>query len=77
MLSTQIHVTQFDAIDALHAAGDLNPILGQRVAWLTEQGYGLRACDVPGAWWTDIDTLDDLQNQVTVISFSPEELGTE
>lgn len=52
----------FDAIDRLRASGNLNPNLSQGVTWLIERGLGLRACDVSGMWWTDVDTLEDLQN---------------
>jgi len=52
----------FDAIDAVRAAGNSNPNLSESVTWLIEQGAGLRACDVSGAWWTDVDALEDLRN---------------
>jgi choline kinase len=52
----------FDAIDAVRASGNWNPNISQSVTWLIEHGSGLRACDVSGAWWTDVDTFEDLQN---------------
>ena len=52
----------FDAMDALRAQGKFNLNLSQSVTWLIERGNGLQACDVSGAWWTDVDTLEDLQN---------------
>lgn len=52
----------FDAIDALQCAGNDDPTLSQSIRWLIEFGAGLRACDVSGLWWTDIDTLEDLEN---------------
>ena len=52
----------FDAIDAVRAAGNPNPNISQSVTWLIEHGRGLRACDVSGAWWTDVDTFEDLRN---------------
>ncbi len=52
----------FAAIDAVRASGNANPDISQSVTWLIEQGAGLRACDVSGAWWTDVDTLGDLRN---------------
>jgi choline kinase len=52
----------FDAIDAVRASGNLNPNISQSVTWLIEHGNGLRACDVSGTWWTDVDTLGDLQD---------------
>lgn len=52
----------FDAIDALRALGNQNPSISQSVTWLIEHGSGLRACDISGAWWTDVDTWEDLQD---------------
>ncbi len=60
--------TIFDAIDAVRTAGNLNPNISQSVTWLIERSGGLRACDVSGAWWTDVDTLGDLQDVETELS---------
>jgi choline kinase len=38
------------------------PSLSQTVTRLIVMGHPVRACDVSGAWWTDVDTLEDLWN---------------
>lgn len=50
----------FRAIEAVHQAGNPDPNLSESVTWLIKRGDGLRACDVSGAFWMDVDTLEDL-----------------
>jgi len=52
----------FDAVEAVRASGNSNPNISQSATWLIEHGDGLRACDVSGMWWTDVDTLEDLRD---------------
>ena len=51
----------FTAIEELLRAGHRSPNISQSVTRLIESGHGLRACDVSGAFWLDVDTLEDLQ----------------
>jgi dTDP-glucose pyrophosphorylase len=51
----------FAAIEELLSAGQRGPNISQSVTRLIESGHGLRACDVSGAFWMDVDTLDDLR----------------
>lgn len=51
----------FTAIEELLRAGQRSPNISQSVTWLIESGHGLRACDVSGAFWMDVDTLEDLR----------------
>ncbi len=52
----------FAGISALRRIGNANPNLSDSVTWLIERGVGVRGCDVAGAWWTDVDTLEDLRS---------------
>lgn len=51
----------FAAISHLPRAGDEGCGISDAVTWLIEKGHGMRACDVSGAFWMDVDTLDDLR----------------
>jgi len=51
----------FAAIEDLLRAGQGSPNISQSVTRLIESGHGLRACDVSGAFWMDVDTLEDLR----------------
>jgi len=51
----------FAAISHLPRAGDKGCGISDAVTWLIEKGLGMRACDVSGAFWMDVDTLDDLR----------------
>ncbi|HID87639.1 MAG TPA: phosphocholine cytidylyltransferase family protein [Anaerolineae bacterium] len=51
----------FAAIEALLHTGRRSPNISQSVTRLIESGHGLRACDVSGAFWMDVDTLEDLR----------------
>lgn len=51
----------FAAISHLPRAGDEECGISDAVTWLIEKGHGMRACDVSGAFWMDVDTLDDLR----------------
>jgi len=51
----------FLAISHLPRAGDEGCGLSDGIRWLIEHGDGVRACDVSGSFWMDIDTLDDLR----------------
>jgi len=51
----------FSAIEELMDAGNASPNISQSVTHLIESGHGLRACDVSGAFWMDVDTLEDLR----------------
>jgi len=51
----------FQAVEALRAAGCSAPTLSQACRWLIERGRGLRACDVSGLFWLDVDTPADLR----------------
>jgi len=50
----------FVAISHLPRAGDEGCGISDGVTWLIENGPGMRACDVSGAFWMDVDTLQDL-----------------
>ncbi len=52
----------FAAISDLRRSGNSNPNLSDSVTRLIERGAGVRGCDVSGAWWTDVDTLEDLRS---------------
>lgn len=52
----------FAAIDNLFLSGKESPTLSDAVTWLIEKGEGMRACDVSGAFWMDVDTLEDLRH---------------
>jgi len=43
----------------LHEKGDCE--LSDAMTWLIRRGSGLRACDVTGAFWLDVDNLQDLR----------------
>ncbi len=51
----------FAAISHLPRAGDEGCGISDAVTWLIEKGHGMCACDVSGAFWMDVDTLDDLR----------------
>lgn len=51
----------FAAIEELLSAGQQSPNISQSVTRLIQSGPGLRACDVSGAFWMDVDTLEDLR----------------
>ena len=51
----------FGAISHLPRAGDEGCGISDAVTWLIEKGPGMRACDVSGAFWMDVDTLEDLR----------------
>jgi choline kinase len=51
----------FAAIEEIIRAGRKSPNISQSVTQLIESGAGLRACDVSGAFWMDVDTLEDLR----------------
>lgn len=51
----------FTAIEELLRADQRSPNISQSVTRLIESGHGLRACDVSGAFWMDVDTLEDLR----------------
>jgi choline kinase len=53
--------TIFAAIEELLRADQRSPNISQSVTRLIESGHGLRACDVSGAFWMDVDTLEDLR----------------
>lgn len=50
----------FTAISHLPRAGDKGCGISDSVTWLIENGHGMRACDVSGAFWMDVDTPEDL-----------------
>ncbi len=50
----------FAAVSHLIRAGDKRYCISDAVTWLIEKGYGMRACEVSGAFWMDVDTLEDL-----------------
>lgn len=51
----------FRAVEALRAVAPFAPTLTQACRWLIERGKGLRACDVSGLFWMDVDTPADLR----------------
>lgn len=51
----------FDAISHLLHLQDGGCGISDAVTWLIERGPGMRACDVSGAFWMDVDTLEDLR----------------
>jgi len=51
----------FAAISHLPRAGDEGCGISDAITWLIEKGHRMRACDVSGAFWMDVDTLDDLR----------------
>lgn len=51
----------FTAISHLPHAGDEGCGISDGVTWLIKDGPGMRACDVSGAFWMDVDTLEDLR----------------
>lgn len=56
----------FEAISALRKRrGDCE--LSEAVTRLIQGGAGLRACDVSGSFWMDIDTLEDLRCAETIL----------
>ncbi|MFQ6058391.1 MAG: sugar phosphate nucleotidyltransferase [Anaerolineae bacterium] len=57
----------FTAIESLLRAGVDNPNISASVTQLIESGHGLRACDVSGAFWLDVDTLADLRYAEAVL----------
>jgi len=66
----------FGAIAHLPRAGDEGCGISDAVTWLIEKGPGMRACDVSGAFWMDVDTLEDLR-YVEQILRSQSEVGHE
>lgn len=50
----------FAAISHLPRAGDEGCGISDGVTLLIKKGPGMRACDVSGAFWMDVDTLEDL-----------------
>lgn len=57
----------FSAISHLMREKENGPNLSHCVNWLIKQGYGVRACDVSGCFWMDVDTLEDLQYAENVL----------
>ncbi len=57
----------FEAVEALRAVGVSAPTLTQACRWLIEHGRGLRACDVSGLFWVDVDTPADLRHAERVL----------
>jgi choline kinase len=57
----------FQAVEAVSAAGLSAPTLTQVCRWLIEHGEGLRACDVSGLFWIDVDTPADLRRAERVL----------
>jgi len=57
----------FRAVEALCATGVSAPTLTQACRWLIEHGRGLRACDVSGLFWMDVDTPADLRHAERVL----------
>ena len=51
----------FAAISHLPRAGDEGCGISDAITWLIEKGHRMRACDVSGAFWMDVDTLGDLR----------------
>ena len=51
----------FEAVEALRALDLSAPTLTQACRRLIERGKGLRACDVSGLFWVDVDTPADLR----------------
>ncbi len=57
----------FQAVEDLRATGVSAPTVTQACRWLIEHGSGLRACDVSGLFWMDVDTLADLRDAERVL----------
>jgi len=57
----------FRAVEALRATGVSAPTLTQACCRLIEHGRGLRACDVSGLFWLDVDTPADLRRAERVL----------
>ncbi|MFQ6102224.1 MAG: sugar phosphate nucleotidyltransferase [Anaerolineae bacterium] len=57
----------FEAVKTLCATGVSAPTVTQACRWLIEDGSGLRACDVSGLFWTDVDTPADLRRAERVL----------
>lgn len=51
----------FDAISHLSCLQDEGCGISDAVTRLIEKGPGMRTCDVSGAFWMDVDTLEDLR----------------
>jgi choline kinase len=58
----------FVAISHLPKAGDEGCGLTDGVRWLIEKGKGVRACDVSGSFWMDVDTPEDLRYVEEILS---------
>jgi len=57
----------FQAVEGVRAAGLSAPTLTQVCRWLIERGRGLKACDVSGLFWVDVDTPADLRRAERVL----------
>ena len=57
----------FRAVETLQAEGLPSPTLAQVCRSLIEHGKGLKACDVSGRFWTDLDTPTDLRRAERVL----------
>jgi len=64
----------FEAISHLPRDGDVGCGISDAVTYLIEKGYGMRACDVSGAFWMDVDTLDDLHYVEEILRIEEEEI---
>ena len=51
----------FAAISQLPHSGDNGCGISDAVTWLIRKGHGMRACEVSGAFWMDVDTPEDLR----------------
>ncbi|MFQ6014738.1 MAG: sugar phosphate nucleotidyltransferase [Anaerolineae bacterium] len=51
----------FTAISNLRRKGKRDCSLTGAVRWLIKRGRQVRACDVSGAFWMDVDTIEDLR----------------
>lgn len=50
----------FEAISHLLRLPSRGCGISDAVTWLIKEGHGICACDVSGAFWMDVDTLEDL-----------------
>jgi choline kinase len=62
----------FRALDALREAGRKEPTVSDACRVLIERGPGMKACDVSGLFWTDVDTPEDVRRAERAVGRRPE-----